>query len=157
MSERVNLRTKVLRIAAHALALTASVLACAGTAPAELAAGSGPYTVSRACARDAASTTACDLVIAYFQAINRSRYRTACAMLGKQLRFETGGPGCPHILASGGRQRFAIVGARRIATRVAPIVALDLPEFDHVRVLHWLAVVGLEGGRLKILETRRVV
>lgn len=77
-------------------------------------------------------------------------------MLGTRLRFETGGPNCRRVIASAGQQHFAILAARPLAGRVNVIVALDLPELDHVRVLHWLAAVGLEGGLLKILDTSRV-
>ena len=74
-------------------------------------------------------------------------------MLGARLCLETGGRDCPRFLAFAGRQRFGILNARHIVSGVGVVVALDLPELDHVRVLHWLAVIGRENGRLKLLET----
>jgi hypothetical protein len=60
--------------------------------------------VSGACARHDARHAACDLVIAYYQAINTGRHRQAWAMLGQGLRPETGGPDCPHLLAFAEKQ-----------------------------------------------------
>jgi hypothetical protein len=116
----------------------------------------GPYTVSRTCTRDTALISACDFVVSYFRAINAGRYRTACGMLGARLRLETGGRDCPRVLAFAGRQRFGILNARHIVGRVGGVVALDLPELDHVRVLPWLALIGREHGSLKLLETRLI-
>ena len=78
-------------------------------------------------------------------------------MLGTRLLSESGGPECPRFLAFAGRQHFAILTAHRpVAGRVDVIVALDLRELDHFRLLDWLVVIGFEGGTLKILETTRV-
>lgn len=141
---------------ASSLLIAGLLFAGVGSLRAGAVGGAGPYTVSPACTRDGARTSACNLVISYFRAINDGRYRTACSMLGARLRLETGGRDCPRCLAFAGRQRFGIVNARLVVGGVGVVVALDLPELDHVRVLHWLAVVGRENARLKLLETRLI-
>jgi len=144
-------------IVSYLPAIVVSALTLATTAPAAATGGAGPYAVSRACARDAARTSACQLVSDYFRAINSDRYPQACAMLGERLLSESGGPECPRFLAFAGRQHFAILTAQRpVAGRVHVIVALELRELDHFRVLDWMAVIGLEGDTLKILDTRRL-
>ncbi len=155
MGEQAKPRTRAL-ISACLLVIAALLFAGLGSSPAGALGGAGPYTVSPTCTRDTARTSACNLVISYFRAINTGRYRTACSMLGAQLRLETGGRDCPRLLASAGRQRFGILNARHIVGGVGVIVALDLPELDHVRVLHWLTVIGRETGRLKLLDTRLI-
>jgi len=78
-------------------------------------------------------------------------------MLGVRLLSESGGADCPGFLAFAGRQHFVILTAQRPAAgRVHLIIALELRELDHFRVLDWLAVIGFEGGTLKILETSRL-
>jgi hypothetical protein len=115
-----------------------------------------PRLGSHVCARDDVLSSACDLVASYFRAINAGRYSTACAMLGAQLLLETGGESCRRALAVAGRQRFRIVGAGQVTGGVGVVVAVGLHELGHVRMLRWLALVGDEGGQLKILATRRV-
>jgi hypothetical protein len=154
MSGRVTGRARACGIAGCSLAIAACVFL--GAAGVGAAGESGPYRTSRACARDAVRRSGCHLVIFYFRAINAGRYGHACALLGEKLRLETGGTDCPRVLAFAGQQRFGILDAWRSGAEVGVVVALDLPELDHVRVLHWLALVGVEGGTLKILETRRI-
>lgn len=108
-----------------------------------------------AVSRDAARR----LVRSFFQAVNSRAFVRACSLLGEDLRNETGGSDCPRFLAFGAPEPrgFRILGARAAASRVAVYVILDFPELDHVRRLRWVAYVGLEGGRPKILETRRTL
>jgi hypothetical protein len=100
--------------------------------------------------------SACRLIVDYFSALNAGRDRKACSLLGVTLRLETGGPSCPKMLALTGRTRFEIVGARTAQTGVDVLVNVGIRELDHVRMLGWIAVVGREAGRLRILDTERV-
>jgi len=141
----------------YMFAVAVAALAFFTTAGALAAGGSAPLGGSQTCEEGAERASACELVRDYFRAINTERYQHACAMLGDRLLFESGGPECPRFLAFAGRQHFVILTAERpVAGRVDVIVALELRELDHFRVLEWRAVIGFEGGALKIFDTSRL-
>jgi hypothetical protein len=134
-----------------ALAVTSVVAAFASTA----AARSEPR-IAPTCLRTVESASACGLVGAFFDALDRGRTARACSLLGTDLLSETGGAACPGFLAPSGGAPHAIISARRTRAGVVVFVDVGLNEFDHYRMLRWAALVGPEYGLLRILETRRV-
>ena len=117
-----------------------------------------PSTVSSACRKDARRKAACKLVVTFFRAVHTGRYAAACSLLGEQLRTETGGTSCPAFIAMGLSEPmpWGVLGARLAGPDVAVLVSLGQSELDHIRMRHHLADVGLEAGRLRILDTRIV-
>jgi hypothetical protein len=114
-----------------------------------------PWTLSDACTRDVQRASACRTVVGYFRAINSGRYETACSLLGERLLAETGGASCPSWLRFGGQKRYGILGAKKTSGGIAVLVAVDFNELGHARQLDWIAIVGREGGALRILDTVR--
>jgi hypothetical protein len=108
------------------------------------------------CLRSPARASACRLIVDYFEAIDGGEYRRACALLGWELRLETGGRECPSVLAFSRGTPFQVMGARAVPHGIAVTVKVGLQELDHYRMLSWRALVARETGRLRILETRLV-
>jgi hypothetical protein len=107
------------------------------------------------CLRSPARTSACHLVDRYFAAVSAGRVREACSLLGKSLWLESGGARCPRVLATWRGTPTRIVRARSAASAVDVFVYVGFRELDHTRMLGWIASVGHEDGRLRILDTRR--
>ena len=107
-------------------------------------------------ARTVSPASARVLVVEYFQAVEAHRFRRACSLLGAALRAETGGAGCPSYLRRGltGPLSWRVFGSQSAREGVGVRVRLGQNELDHVRMRTWLAIVRLEGGSLKIVETR---
>ena len=136
--------------------LFAASLLAVGTATARPPALAEPAAVSSACRDDARRHAACALVIDFFRSVNTRRYERACALLGAELRAETGGAACPTVLAADEGRRYAVRGVRLLATGTGVLVSIWFPELGHFRELPWLAVVAPERGKLLIVETRRL-
>jgi hypothetical protein len=84
------------------------------------------------------------------------RYRRACALLGWELRLDTGGRECPSVLAFSRGTPFRAMGTRTMPRGIAVTVNVGLQELDHYRMLSWRALVARETGPLRVLETRLV-
>lgn len=141
----------------HALVVAVVALLAAATLAASPAAARPEQAVlPSACVRSPRLTSACELVNGFFDALNRGKVQRACSLLGSALRFETGGRRCPDVLAMSRGTPFRIIGDRTAGTSVQVFVRVGLHELDHWRMLDWVAVVGPEGGNLKILDTKRV-
>ena len=106
------------------------------------------------CLSNAGRTSACQLIVSYFEAINEGHFRKACALLGQKLRSETGGSNCPSVLSMSKGTPFEIVRARTLPSGVAVSLRVGLHEIDHYRMLSWIASVGRESGQLRILDTK---
>jgi len=96
------------------------------------------------------------LVTRYFTALETGRFRAACSLLGHELRSQSGGPSCPAFLRLGMPDPLVweLLGARPSGDGVAIRLRLGQNELDHVRIRTWLAIVGLEKGAPRIVETR---
>jgi hypothetical protein len=139
-----------------ALVITvAALLAAASLAASPAAARSGQAVPPSACLRSPRLALACELVNSFFDALNRGKVQRACSLLGSALRFETGGRRCPDVLAMSRGTPFRIIGDRTAGTSLLVFVRVGLHELDHWRMLDWVAVIGPEGGNLKILDTKR--
>ncbi len=147
----LNSRTSLI----FSVILAAEALA-AGSVAAKPPALAQPTAVSAACRQDATRHIACGLVIDFFHSVNAKQYKRACSLLGTTLLQQTGGPGCPALLAADGAKRYAIRGARPLRAGTGVLVSVWFPELDHYRQLRWLATVALEAGKLRIITTRRV-
>lgn len=135
----------------RAVAFASAVLVAASSATA----GSAVH-LPRGCFHDAARTSACRLVVRYFDEVNAGQERQACSLLGVTLRQQSGGPDCPRLLAMSRGAPSTILSARTARSRVDLVVRVGLRELDHYRMLRWSTLVGYEAGRLKILATARV-
>jgi hypothetical protein len=128
----------------------------AGSAAAKPPSLSGPTALSTACREDAARRIACGLVNDFFRSVNTRKYKRACSLLGAALVWQMGGPDCPALLAANGARRYAIRDARSLRSGTGVLVSVWFPELDHFRELRWLAVVALEAGKPRLVETHRV-
>ena len=128
-----------------------------GSAAASAPALAEPVAVAPACRRQVAPQSGvCGIVIDFFHAVNTRRYVHACSLLGTALLLRTGGADCPSMLAADGARRYAIGPTRALERGTGIVVSVWFPELDHFRKLRWLAVVAPEGGRLRIIDTRRI-
>jgi hypothetical protein len=107
-------------------------------------------------ARSVQASEARALVNRYFDALESGRYRTACSLLGHDLHAESGGAICPTFLEHGmpSRLTWQLLGTRRVPGGVGVLLHLGQDELDHVRMRTWLAIVRLERGSPRIVETR---
>jgi hypothetical protein len=107
-------------------------------------------------ARSVHSNDARALVIRYFDALEQGRFRAACSLLGRDLLIESHGSGCPVFLRLGmpSRLEWELVATRPVKDGVGVLLRLGQDELDHVRMRTWLAVIRLEEGTLKLVETR---
>lgn len=98
------------------------------------------------------------LVVRYFHALESNRFREACSLLGSSLRLESGGTACPSFLKRGMPDplRWRIFDSRQLAYGIGVRLELGQNELDHVRMRTWLAIVRLETGGPRIVETRLV-
>ena len=136
------------------VALGAALVVAVST---NVASGAGRKPASRlapTCLSNAGRTSACQLIVSYFGELNAGHFRKACSLLGQQLRDETGGLNCPSVLSMSRGTPFEIVRARTVPSGVAVLVKVGLQEIDHFRMLSWNTIVGLEGGQLRILDTK---
>lgn len=122
---------------------TATLLASHSTARAENSAG-----VSAVAGRA--------LVVRYFEALDAHRFASACAMLGAELRADSGGDSCPTFLRTGMPDplRYRIERTRVVRGGVDVVVRLGQNELDHVRMRTWLAIVRVEDRTPRIVATR---
>jgi hypothetical protein len=144
------------------VAVLAALVVAGGARSAEPAGGGSgsaeivqSRTLPSSCARSQSFAAACRIVIGYFQAMNTGNFEGACSLLGLRLRLETGGVDCPRLLAASGPQRYDLLGVRRVVGGVGVLVSLGFGELGHVRQLTWMAFVGTEANRLRIIVTRR--
>jgi hypothetical protein len=151
----IQIREVARRASRPAVTLAASLLV-AMLVTAVAVAGTPKSRLAPACLRDGARASACQLISSYFDALNTGQGEKACSLLGSKLRLETGGPSCPSVLAMSRGTPFQIVGARSVRAGVAVLVKVGFHEFDHFRMLRWVAIVGRETGQVRILKTRRV-
>jgi hypothetical protein len=139
----------------HILVALAASLVVAASVTAMPAGGATPASrLAPSCLSNAGRTSACQLIVSYFSALNAGRSKKACSLLGSYLWLETGGPNCPYELAMARGTPFAIVGARTTPSGVTVFVKVGIHELDHYRMLNWIAIVGGETGQLRILDTR---
>jgi hypothetical protein len=117
-----------------------------------------PSVVSQACHSDKQRDATCHVIERFFRAMNSRRFTVACSLLGTELRSVTYGYACPEFLRVGMPEPmpWGILDARRIGARVAVLVTLGQSELDHIRMRRHRAVVGVEHGALRILETKLV-
>lgn len=96
------------------------------------------------------------LVTRYFRALESNHFGEACLLLGDTLRAESGGAACSSFMRMGKPDplRWRIIGSRKFGDGVGVRLRLGQSELDHVRMRTWLAIVRLEDGRSKIVETR---
>ena len=129
--------TLVAALASAAVALTAHATAAPAAQP-----------------RAAAAAQA--VVTDFFEAVEARRYAEACSYFGQDLLYESGGPRCAAFLRSGvtAPLRWKIVGRQPVPDGMGVVVRLAQNELDHVRMRTWLAVVRLEHGSPKIVQTR---
>ena len=146
------------------LALCAAVLAPAassattGRTPTRAATYLSPTTMSESCRSDAQARAACGVVTSFFRAVNAGRFEAACMLFGERLQSENYGLGCPAFLRAGAPEAvpWGIIRAASVHGRVNVLVTLGQSELDHFRMRRYLAFVGAEGGRLRILDTKLV-
>jgi hypothetical protein len=139
----------------QALLIAGAALTAAASLTASHPAGASMTHRATPCPHGRAVVSACQLIASYFDALNRGNEARACSLLGARLLLETGGSSCPSVLAMSRGTPFRIIGARSVRTTVLVRVKVGLHELDHWRMLDWVAVVGLEGSDLKILDTKR--
>jgi hypothetical protein len=114
-----------------------------------------PTSMTEACANDTRSRSACHVVGDFFRALNTSRYRVACSLLGARLRADTHGLSCPRFLEAGTPQAvpWGILGARTSGPFAVLLVEVGQSELGRYRMRRHRAFVGLERGALKIVRT----
>ena len=107
-------------------------------------------------ARTVQSTDARKLVTRYFDALDSGRFKAACSLLGDELRGESGGSNCESFLAFGMPDPLVwkILGSVPARGGFGVRLRLGQNELDRVRMRTWLAIVRLEAGAPKIVETR---
>ncbi len=111
------------------------------------------------CAASRRATDACLVVYRFFQHASNRRYAASCALLGAQLRYESGGANCASAMTSAyfaGAQTWRLLAARPSELGVGVLVRLGLPELGHMRPRTWLATVAPEAGAPRIVATRLV-
>lgn len=138
-----------------ALVIAVAALVTAASLSASPSAAALPH-LSSSCSHGRDVASACRLITRYFDALNRGNPAAACSLLGSKLLVETGGYGCPKVLALSRGTPFEIVSARTDRTTILVRVRVGLYELDHWRFLTWIAVVAMEHGTLKICDTIRV-
>jgi len=99
-------------------------------------------------------TSACQLVVDFFGAVNAGHTRKACSLIGRTLWLEAGGRICPQVLSMSRGTPFELLDTQDRPKGVAILLKVGLRELDHYRMLSWTALVGREDGKLRILETR---
>ena len=111
-----------------------------------------------ACRSDVNRREACHVVERFFRAMNARRFGVACSLLGSELRGVTYGYTCTKFLRLGmpTPMPWGILGVRRTGANVSVLVTLGQSELDHIRMRRHLAVIGMESGRLRILDTKLV-
>ena len=107
-------------------------------------------------ARSVATTEARTVITRYFTALETGHFRTACGLLGRELRAQSGGPSCPSFLRFGMPDPLVwkVLGSRPSGDGVGIRLRVSQNELDHVRMRTWLAIVRLEEGVPRIVETR---
>jgi hypothetical protein len=143
------------RIGLMAGVVAASITSFAMTRLADAGANTPVARPPQVCLGERARASACRLVSDYFAALNAGHTRAACALLGERLRLESGGPSCSDQLAWSVGTPFKIEGARPAPKGVEVLVSVGFRELDHWRMLAWLASVGRQSGKLRILDTWR--